>query len=69
MDERVEVPVEHALRVSDLVAGAVVLDELVRMEDIAADGFAAETGVGGTASLLRQHHLALLLLAARRAAP
>ncbi len=61
MDERVEVSVENALRVADLVPGAVVLDELVRMEDIAPDRLAAEPGVGGTASFLRQRGLPLLL--------
>ncbi len=49
VDERVEVPVEDPLRVPGLVAGAVVLDLLVGVEDIAPDPFAAESGVGGAA--------------------
>src|SRR5262249_35275611 len=42
LDEAVEIPVEHALRVSDLVLGAVVLDQLVRVQDVAPDRVAAE---------------------------
>ena len=67
MDELVEVAVEDALRVPHLDVGAVVLDELVRVQHVAAD-LAAEAGVLGGAALLRQLRLALLLLAARRAA-
>src|SRR5438093_12557575 len=37
LDEAVQVAVEHAPDVSDLDAGAVVLHERVRMEDVAPD--------------------------------
>ena len=37
VDEVVESAIEHGLGVTGLVLGPVVLDELVRMEDVAAD--------------------------------
>src|SRR5579862_9694153 len=61
VDEGIQCPVEDCLRIPGLVAGAVVLDELVRMEHIAADRFPPESRVGDAAPLLRQHGLALLL--------
>src|SRR5205814_7075454 len=48
-DEPVEVPIEHALRVPHLEVGAVVLHELVRVEEVAADRRAAEAHVHATA--------------------
>ena len=60
MDEGVEVAVQHALGVSGLVAGSAVFHELVGVEDVAADPFPAETGVGGATPLLRQGGLPLL---------
>src|SRR5205823_4947476 len=59
-DETIEVAVEDALRVADLVLGPVVLDELVRVEDVAADRVAAEAH-RDAAALARQLGLALLL--------
>src|SRR5581483_967974 len=63
VDEGVEVTVQDGLGVARLVAGAVVLDQLVGVEDIAADGFAPEARVrrGGPSSFLRQGRLAFLL--------
>src|SRR5207248_10255136 len=59
-DETIEVAVEDALRVADLVLGPVVLDELVRVEDVAADRVSAETH-RHAAALAGQLGLALLL--------
>src|SRR5919206_319588 len=59
-DEPVEVAVEHALRVADLVIGPVVLHELVGVEDVAADRVAPEAHVHG-AALPGQLGLPLLL--------
>src|SRR6185437_15629150 len=53
-DERIELAVEHRLGVSHLVAGARVLDHLIRVQNVGADGLAAEAGVRRTASFLRQ---------------
>ena len=52
MDERVEIPVQNGLGIANLVAGAAVFDKLVGVEDVAADRFAAKTGIGrgGSAS-------------------
>src|SRR6266540_1942956 len=58
-NEPVEVPVQDTLGVARLVLGAVVLDELVRVEDVAAD-LAAEADVLRRAAFLRQLRLALL---------
>src|SRR5262245_19724832 len=69
VDEGIEVAVEHALGISGLVAGSGVFHELVGMEDVAADPFAAEAGVGGAAPLLRQSSLSLLLGALDEAGP
>ena len=33
----VDVAVEHAVDVADLLLGPVILDELIRMQDVAAD--------------------------------
>src|SRR4051794_6512740 len=49
-DEAVEVPVEHALGVAHLVAGAVILDHRVRVQDVGAD-LRAEVHVLGLAAL------------------
>ena len=61
MDEAVEVAVEHAFGVPDLVIGSMVLDHLVRVQDVAAD-LAAEAGVLSDAPLAGQLLLAPLLL-------
>ena len=45
MDERIEVSVEHPLRISRFVAGSGVLELLVGVKDIAPDPFAAEAGL------------------------
>src|SRR5436189_210868 len=37
LDEQVGVAVEHAVDVADLLLRPVILDELVRMQDVAAD--------------------------------
>ena len=42
MDEGIEVAVEDALRVSHLEIRALVLDLLVRVQDVVPDRFAAE---------------------------
>src|SRR5215218_9965140 len=60
-NEAVEVAVEHALRVPDLETGAGVLHELVGVQGVGADRFAAEAGVGSAAAFLRQQRLAFLL--------
>ena len=62
-DERIELAVEHRLGVSHLVAGAWVLDHLIGVQHVGADGLTAEAGVRRTASFLRQQRLSLLLLA------
>src|SRR5712671_3298181 len=62
-DERIELAVEHRLGVADFVAGARVLDHLVRVKHVGADGLPAEAGVRRAAPLLRQQRLSLLLLA------
>src|SRR5215213_9304906 len=67
-DEAVEIAVEHALRISDLEAGAMVLHELVRLEDVAAD-LAAEADVLRLAALAGELGLALLLAELRDARP
>ena len=67
-DEAVEIAVEHALRVSSLEPGAVVLHELVRLEDVAAD-LAAEADVLRLAALAGKLGLALLLPELRDARP
>src|SRR5581483_11128300 len=59
-DEPVQVAVEDALGVPHLEAGACVLHLLVRMEDVAADGVAAEPH-GDAAALAGELGLALLL--------
>src|SRR5581483_3814857 len=59
-DEAVQVAVEDALGVPHLEAGACVLHLLVRMEDVAADGVAAEPH-GDAAPLAGELGLALLL--------
>ena len=61
VDESVEVAVEDALRVPGFVIGAMVLDDLVGMEDIAAD-LTSEAGVLHDAALGGQLLLAALLL-------
>ena len=58
--EAVQVAVEHRLRVARLEVGAVVLHELVRVEDVRAD-LAAEADVLLRAALLGELRLALLL--------
>src|SRR5262249_53450107 len=42
-DETIQVAVEDTLRVADFVLGPVVLDELVGVQDVAADRVAAES--------------------------
>ena len=59
-DETIDIAVEDSLRVADLVLGAVILDELVRVEDVAADRVSAETH-RHAAALAGQLGLALLL--------
>ena len=68
LDERVDVAVEHAVDVADLLLGAVVLDELIRLQDVAAD-LAAERDLLLDAADLVQLRLLLLHLQSRRAAP
>ena len=57
----VQVAVEDALRVSRLEVRAMVIDDLVRVEDIAAD-LTSEAGVLHHAPLLGHLLLATLLL-------
>src|SRR4029077_2133669 len=59
-NEPIQVAVEHALRVADLVTRPRVLDLLIRVEDVAADRVAAEAHVHAPA-LARQFRLPLLL--------
>src|SRR3954447_19089261 len=59
-DELVEVAVEHGVDVADLVAGAQVLDDLVRVQDVVAD-LRAEVDVLRLALLARDLLLALAL--------
>src|SRR5512142_1383082 len=59
-DETVEIAVEDALRVPDLVTRPRVLDLLVGVEDVAADRLAAEAP-GDAAALARELGFALLL--------
>src|SRR6266498_4804566 len=61
VDEPVEVAVEDSLRVAHLVVGAVVLDELVRVEHIAAN-LTPEVRLLHGAALLGELGLPLLLL-------
>ena len=61
MDQVVETSVEDGLGVALLDAGAVVLDHLVGMEDVAPD-LAAEADVLGLAPLRAELRLPLLLL-------
>src|SRR5215471_12279083 len=61
VDKRVEVPVEHSLRVPDLEARPLVLDLLVRVEHVVPNGLAPEPDVLNIAALLRQLGLAFLL--------
>ena len=56
----IELPVEHGLGISHFVTGTSVFHELVWVEDIGADGLAAEAGVGRATPFLRHHRLALL---------
>jgi hypothetical protein len=42
VDEAVQVTVQHSLGVADLVLGAVIFYELIRVQDIAADRIPAE---------------------------
>jgi hypothetical protein len=58
-DKAIEVAVEHALDVPDLEVRAVILHELVRVQDIAAHRVAAEAHVD-TAALAGELRLALL---------
>src|SRR5581483_5795544 len=60
VDEPVQVAVEDALRVSGLEIGPVVLDDLVRVEDIAPD-LNSEAGVLHHATFSSQLLLAALL--------
>src|SRR6187551_316381 len=62
MDEPVDVAVQDALGVSDLVPGPMVLDLLVGLEDVAADVRAPEAGVRGHPALAGDLGLALLEL-------
>src|SRR5688500_6467924 len=62
VDEPVDVAVQDPLGVPHLVAGPVVLDLLVRLEDVAADVRAAEAGVRGHPALAGDLGLALLEL-------
>jgi hypothetical protein len=64
MDELVEAAVEDRLRIAGFVLGPVILDELVRVQDVAAD-LAAEVGLLRRAALLSQLPLPLLLLELR----
>ena len=61
VDEGIEIAVEHALRVPDLEARPLVLDLLVRVQDVAADPPPAEADVLDIAALLRQLGFPLLL--------
>ena len=61
MDEAVERAVQDGLDVPDLVVGAVVLDQLVRVEHVGAD-LTPEADVLRGAPLPRELGLALLLL-------
>jgi hypothetical protein len=60
VNEAVQVAVQDPLGVPDLEVGSVVLDELVRMEDIAADRVAAEAHADDP-SFLRELVLPFLL--------
>src|SRR5215203_4844296 len=62
VDEAVDVPVQDPLGVPDLVARPMVLDLLVRLEDVAADVRASEAGVGRHTALTGDLGLALLEL-------
>ena len=61
MDEGIEVAVQHALRITDLETRPLVLDLLVRVQDVVADRLAAEADVLDIAALLRQLGFAFLL--------
>src|SRR6266498_1225505 len=61
VDERIEIAVEHALGISDLEARTLVLDLLIRMQNVVADRLPAEADVLDIASLLRQLRLTFLL--------
>ena len=61
MDELVQVAVQNALRIADLDVGAVVLDQLVRVQDIAPN-LTSEVGLLHRTALLGQLRFALLLL-------
>src|ERR671918_1687468 len=67
LDEAVEIAVEDPLCVALLDVGAVVLDELVRVQDVAAD-LAAEAGVHDDAALGGELGLPLLELVLGEAA-
>src|ERR671918_2754675 len=68
LDQAVEIPVEDTLGVPHLDVCAVILDELVRMEDVAPD-LAPEAGVGHLPALALELRLALLELVLGEAAP
>src|SRR5262245_45362520 len=61
MDEFVEASIQDRLCVSLLYPGPMILDHLVRVEDVRAD-LAAETRVGDLAPFLGELRLALLEL-------
>ena len=67
MHERVEVAVEHGLRVAGLVVGAQVLDHLVGVQHVAAD-LRAEVHVELLAALAGELLGALALLELDQAA-
>src|SRR5436305_13340284 len=56
-DEGVELPVQNGLGIAHLVAGAGIFHELIRVEDVGANGLPAESGVGGATPFLRQKRL------------
>src|SRR5687767_8145440 len=58
-DEQVNVAVEHAVDVSDLLFGSMILDQLIRMEDVAANLAAKRDVLLRAADLIE---LCLLLL-------
>src|SRR5581483_10217987 len=60
VDKVVEGAVENCLRIAGFVLGSVIFDQLVGVQDVAAD-LAAEVGLLGLPALLGELALALLL--------
>src|SRR5918996_3609630 len=68
LDQAVEIPVEDTLGIPHLDVRTVILDELVRMEDVAPD-LAPEASIGHLPALALELGFALLELVLGEAAP